>query len=150
MYLRSPLTSLCMLHLHATFVTTKLLVHHLKASQLLPEQPTRRTPCPVCGKSKTWRLVAETLVALRPSPTLPSTDILIPLLEGREGGMARNTRLVRPEKDPVAHSTTSSSSHAQRPFFNTAPDKGPPLTNMPFAKSCLESALAIVGKQLLP
>src|SRR5271168_2960251 len=102
-----------MLHFQAMFVTMKALVHHLKASQLLPDQSARRTPRPVCGKSKTQRPLAETLVALQPSPTLPSTNILIPPLENREGGMARNTRLMRPEKDPVVHSTTSSSSYAQ-------------------------------------
>src|SRR5271154_7195940 len=146
MYLISPLASPCMLHLQAKFVTMKALVHHLKASSLLSDQPARRTPCPVCGKSKTQRPLAETLVALQSSPTLPSTNILIPPLEDREGGMARNTRLMTAEKDPVVHSTTSSSSYAQGRFLNTAPDKGPPLTNMPFADSCLKSASAIAGK----
>jgi len=64
--------------------------------------------------------------------------------------MAGNTRLMTPEKDPIVHSTTSSSSHAQRPFFDMSPDKGSPLTNMPFTDSCLESASAIAGKQPLP
>lgn len=124
-------------------LTMKALVHHLNLPSLCQTNQTPGTPYPLCGKSKTQLPLAETLVTLQPSPTLPSTEILAPLLEDREGKATRNTRLTRPEKDPIIHSTTSSSSYTQGLSFTTAFDKGPSLTNTPLAGSCLESASAI-------
>jgi hypothetical protein len=51
----------------------KALLYHPKLPSLRQTDQTSGTPYLLYGKSKTRRLFAETLVALQPSPNLPST-----------------------------------------------------------------------------